>query len=502
MRKVRTRFAPSPTGFLHIGGIRTALYNYLLAKKYNGDFILRIEDTDQNRFVPEAQEYIVNTLKWLGIEPNEGACFGEGDFGPYIQSQRKSIYEKYAELLVEKGFAYYAFDTDKELEEMHVRLSESNVTTPQYNYAVRNFMKNSLVLPKSEVESMIANGEPYVIRFKINQGEVVRFKDIIRGWIKVDTSTLDDKVLLKSDKMASYHLASVVDDYLMKISHIIRGEEWLPSAPLHVLLYRAFGWEEEMPGFVHLPLLLKPNGKGKLSKRDTLDEGLTIFPFSFFDKNSNKEITGFREKGFLREAILNAISLLGWSPGSNRELFSLDELINTFSLDRLQKSGSKFNIKKFEWFNHQHIINTPNSELFKYLKEYSNENRDKLNKVCDLVKERAYFTTDLYDNAKYFFKRPENFDKANLSEDNIKFSIGWIENFMSLIKDKPLEFECLHDFLKNLLEKDNLKFVDIMPTFRLIIFGKISGPDVIKSIIILGIDEVYERINNFKNYIL
>lgn len=500
MKRVRTRFAPSPTGFLHIGGIRTALYNYLLAKKFNGDFILRIEDTDQTRFVPEAQDYIINTLKWLKIEPNEGVGFGEGSFGPYIQSKRKEIYQTYAQILVDKGFAYYAFDTDKELEEMHKRLAESNVTSPRYNYAIRGFMKNSLVLPKSEVESRIANGEPYVIRFKVVEGQIIRFRDLIRGWVKVDTSTLDDKVLLKSDKMATYHLASVVDDYLMKISHVIRGEEWLPSAPLHILMYKAFGWEDEMPEFVHLPLLLKPNGDGKLSKRDASNDGLTIFPFSFFDKNSNSNIEGFKEKGFLPEAILNAISLLGWNPGNNVEIFNIKDLVDVFSLEKLQKAGAKFNMKKFEWFNHQYIMNTPNVELFKYFNEYSNSDECKLNMICDLIKDRVYSTNDIFNKAKYFFERPTKFNKCELSNEKISFSVKWIENFIHLIKDKPLESEYLHVYLKELLQKDNLKFVDVMPTFRLIIFGDVNGPDVIKTILILGLEEITSRIDNFKKF--
>ena len=498
MRRVRTRFAPSPTGFLHLGGIRTALYNYLLAKKYNGDFILRIEDTDRTRFVECAQDYIIEALKWLGIEPNEGIYNG-GPHEPYLQSLRKDIYKEYALKLVDSGWAYYCFDTQEELDEMHRKMSESNIANPQYNYISRNYMKNSLTLSKEEVNSRISNGEPYVIRFKIPENEIVRFHDIVRGWIKVDSKTLDDKVLLKSDGMATYHLAATVDDHLMEISHIIRGEEWLPSAPLHYLMNKAFGWLDTIPEFVHLPLLLKPNGQGKLSKRDAEEGGFPIFPLSYIDPRTNNKITGFKDKGYLPEAIINALVLLGWNPGNNKEIMSMDELIETFSLEKLQKSGARFNIKKFEWFNHQYIKNSDNSDLFKYFNEYKNEDANKLNKVCDLVKERANFIDDIYNNSKYFFIAPKEFDKGNLTDDQIDFSIKWIENFMSLIKEKPLEFDILHDFLKETLEKDNLKMVDVMPTFRLILFGTTNGPDIIKSIIILGIDETNKRIECFKN---
>lgn len=498
MRRVRTRFAPSPTGFLHLGGIRTALYNYLLAKKYNGDFILRIEDTDRTRFVEGAQDYIIEALKWLGIEPNEGIYNG-GPHEPYLQSLRKDIYKEYALKLVDSGWAYYCFDTQEELDEMHQKMSESNIANPQYNYISRNYMKNSLTLSKEEVNSRIANGEPYVIRFKIPENEIVRFHDIVRGWIKVDSKTLDDKVLLKSDGMATYHLAATVDDHLMEISHIIRGEEWLPSAPLHYLMNKAFGWLDTIPEFVHLPLLLKPNGQGKLSKRDAEEGGFPIFPLSYIDPRTNNKITGFKDKGYLPEAIVNALVLLGWNPGNNKEIMSMDELIEAFSLEKLQKSGARFNIKKFEWFNHQYIKSSDNNSLFKYFKEYKNEDINKLNKVCDLVKERANFIDDIYNNSKYFFIPPKEFDKGNLTDEQIDFSIKWIEKFMSLIKYKPLEFDILHDFLKEKLEKDNLKMVDVMPTFRLILFGTTNGPDIIKSIIILGLDETNNRIQYFKN---
>ena len=514
-RRVRTRFAPSPTGYLHLGGIRTALYNYLLAKKFDGDFILRIEDTDQTRFVPEAQEYILRALKWLNIEPNEGVGFTDNGFGPYIQSQRKDIYREYAELLVEKGAAYYAFDTDEELENMHKRLSAANVSNPQYNFISRDFMKNSLTLPKEEVEERIKSGEKYVIRFKILPNKTVRFYDIVRGWIKVDTSTLDDKVLLKSDGMATYHLASIVDDHLMQISHIIRGEEWLPSAPLHVLMYEAFKWER--PEFIHLPLLLKPDGKGKLSKRDADEGGFPIFPFSYYDNKTNKDVIGFKEKGFLPEAIINAVALLGWNPGNNKELFSLEELIDSFSLEKLQKSGARFNYKKFEWFNHQFIMKKSNEDILDVLKEnvgidnLNKYNSTQLSEICEITKERAFFKQDIYENIKYFFYSP-NFSKNTenekqlmdngFDENKINVAIHFISNFLEDINIKPWDFKSLHDILKLKLEKNNLTFKEIMPVFRLAIFGEINGPDVIKSIIILGKNETNKRFIEFKKSIL
>lgn len=514
-RRVRTRFAPSPTGYLHLGGIRTALYNYLLAKKFDGDFILRIEDTDQTRFVPEAQEYILRALKWLNIEPNEGVGFTDNGFGPYIQSQRKDIYREYAELLVEKGAAYYAFDTDEELENMHKRLSAANVSNPQYNFVSRDFMKNSLTLPKEEVEERIKSGEKYVIRFKIFPNKTVRFYDIVRGWIKVDTSTLDDKVLLKSDGMATYHLASIVDDHLMQISHIIRGEEWLPSAPLHVLMYEAFKWER--PEFIHLPLLLKPDGKGKLSKRDADEGGFPIFPFSYYDNKTNKDVIGFKEKGFLPEAIINAVALLGWNPGNNEELFTVEELIDSFSLEKLQKSGARFNYKKFEWFNHQFIMKKSNEDILDVLKEnvetdnLKKYNSAQLSEICEITKERAFFKQDIYENIKYFFYSP-NFSKITenqkqlmdngFDENKINVAIDFISNFLEDINTKPWDFKSLHDILKLKLEKNNLTFKEIMPVFRLAIFGEINGPDVIKSIIILGKNETNKRFIKFKESIL
>ena len=497
---LRTRFAPSPTGMLHIGGLRTAIYNYILAKKYGGKFILRIEDTDQTRFVPQAEKYIIDSLHWLGINPDEGITCG-GEFGPYRQSERKEIYQKYAHKLIEKGKAYYAFDSAEELEAMHKKLENAKIPNPQYNSISREWMKNSLTLSQTEVENKIKNGEPYVIRFKVPKDEFVRFHDEVRGWIKVNTSTLDDKILLKSDGMATYHLANIVDDYLMKITHVIRGEEWLPSAPLHVLLYRALGWEEEMPTFVHLPLLLKPVGQGKLSKRDAEEHGFPIFPLSWKDSNTGKEVLGFREKGYLPEALLNFLVLMGWNPGNNQEIFSLDELTKNFSLEHLGKSGARFNIKKAEWFNKQYLSKKPNDFFIPFITEHINESDEKkLNDVCDIIKERVTFTTDIWDNAKVFFERPVEFEKNEKFINDI--SLPFMKEFFSLTTKDNFNYKSLNERFNTMLEKKNLKYKDVMPIFRIALFGTSNGPDVVKSMLILGFEETKKRIENLlTNYV-
>lgn len=496
MTRIRTRFAPSPTGMLHLGGIRTALYNYLLAKKYNGNFILRIEDTDRTRFVEGAEQYIIDSLKWLNIIPDEGVVNG-GPHEPYRQSLRKDIYKKYAEILVKNGHAYYAFDTSEELDKMHKNLTLEGIANPQYDANSRSLMKNSLTLSSDEVQSRISNGEPYVIRFMTPNNEVIRFHDQVRGWIKVDSSVLDDKVLLKSDGMATYHLASIVDDYLMNISHVIRGEEWLPSAPLHILMYKAFGWEDVMPKFVHLPLLLKPEGQGKLSKRDAEEHGFPIFPLSWVDSQSGKTIVGFRELGYLPEAVVNFLALMGWNPGGDKELFSMDELVNDFSLERLGKSGARFNIKKAEWFNHQYIKSKSNDDLKPYIKtELVKLNitcdDSKIDKVCELVKERSNFVGDIWMHAKLFFVEPEEYEKDQFSSDAFDF----IKKYISIVSDGKWIYEILHDTMNQMLIDHGYKLKDIMPTFRIILFGEHNGPDVIRSMIILGRDEVIKRVDN------
>lgn len=492
-RIIRTRFAPSPTGMLHIGGVRTALYNYILARKFNGNFILRIEDTDQTRFVPEAEKYIIESLKWLGIMPDEGIING-GPYGSYRQSERKEIYKEYAKKLVGAGHAYYAFDTAEELEAMHKKLENAKIANPQYNAISREWMKNSLTLSQSEVESRIKNGEKYVIRFKMPKEGVVRFHDEVRGWVKVDVSTLDDKILLKSDGMATYHLASVVDDYLMKITHVIRGEEWLPSAPLHILIYKAFGWEDVMPTFVHLPLLLKPEGQGKLSKRDAEEHGFPIFPLSWTDPKTGKEILGFREKGYLSEALINFLALMGWNPGNNQELFSLEELIENFSLEHLGKSGARFNIKKAEWFNKQYLSRKSNDFFIPFIKEHVNEdNTEKLDSICEIVRERAAFTPDIWNYSKTFFNAPEEL------EQNDKFinetSVSFAQEFIVEAEKVNFIYDDIHQLMNSMLENKNLKYKDVMPFFRIALFGSSNGPDVVKSMIILGKEESFNRVN-------
>ena len=489
---VRTRFAPSPTGMLHIGGLRTAIYNYILARKYNCKFILRIEDTDKNRFVPQAEEYIINSLKWLGIMPDEGIING-GPYGPYKQSERKEIYKEYAKKLVEAGHAYYAFDSAEELEAMHKKLESAKIPNPQYNSVSREWMKNSLTLSQTEVESRINNGEKFVIRFKMPKEGVVRFHDEVRGWVKVDVSTLDDKILLKSDGMATYHLANVVDDYLMKITHVIRGEEWLPSAPLHILTYKAFGWEESMPTFVHLPLLLKPVGQGKLSKRDAEEHGFPIFPLSWQDNNTGKQVLGFREKGYLPEALLNFLVLMGWNPGNNQEIFSLEELIENFSLEHLGKSGARFNIKKAEWFNKQYLSRKSNDFFIPFIIEHVNEDdREKLNSICEIVKERAAFTSDIWTYAKTFFETPEELEHNEKFINDI--SLTFAKNFIQEIEKISFSQDEVHDLMNAMLENRNLKYKDVMPLFRIALFGSSNGPDVVKSMIILGKEESLNRI--------
>ncbi len=406
-RKVRVRFAPSPTGPLHMGGVRTALYNYLFAKKHNGEFILRIEDTDQNRYVPGAEKYILESLNWCKLDIDEGPENG-GDFGPYRQSERKANYKKYADFLVENGHAYYAFDSAEDLEEMRAMAKKAKMPNWQYNSITRTSMKNSLTLSSDEVNNKIANGEAYTIRVKMPRNEDIRFFDEIRGWVIVNTNNMDDKVIFKGDGMPTYHLANVVDDYLMKISHVIRGEEWLPSAPLHVLLYRFLEWENVMPKFAHLPLILKPDGNGKLSKRDGDRLGFPVFPIEWKDPSNNEISSGYREKGYFHEAFVNMLAFLGWNPGNSKELYSIKELIHDFSLDRVGKSGAKFDPEKSKWFNQQHLRQRSNKELAIMMLENSSHNvsLEYMGKVAQLMKERATFTSELLAD-DYFFTSPK-----------------------------------------------------------------------------------------------
>lgn len=498
-RPIRVRFAPSPTGPLHIGGVRTALYNYLFAKKHQGTFILRIEDTDQNRFVPGAEEYILASLRWLGIEPQEGFSIG-GEFGPYRQSERKKIYQHYAQQLIETQKAYYAFDTPEEIEVMRERLKAAKVATPQYNALSREWMKNSLTLPQEEVKERIQAGQPYVIRCKLPHKHTVRFYDQVRGWVKVETSTLDDKVLIKSDGMATYHLANIVDDYLMQITHVIRGEEWLPSAPLHVLLYEAFGWQDQMPQFVHLPLLLKPEGHGKLSKRDADEHGFPIFPLTWQDPNSQQTTIGFREKGYLPEAIINFLALLGWSPVGNQEIFDRKALIENFSLERIGKSGVKFDIAKANWFNQHYLAHEPIKNLLPYLLNPLTQNNisynlEQVERTCELIKERAIFLTDLWEQGKIFFLPPATYDQTTVNQRWTQQTVKTVTQFTTQLEAIiPFEAKNIKETLLACLKDQSLKLGDIQPVIRLAITGSAVGPDLMKSLEILGKEETANRL--------
>ena len=500
-RKVRVRFAPSPTGPLHIGGVRTALYNYLFAKKHGGDFLLRVEDTDQTRYVKGAEDYIVEALKWCGITPDEGVGAG-GDLGPYRQSERKEagIYKKYVDQLVESGNAYYAFDTPEELETMRENLKAAGVAAPQYNANSRNSMKNSLTLSAKEVQKKLEAGKPYVVRVKIPRNEEVKFQDKIRGWVVVHSANLDDKVLFKADGMPTYHMANVVDDYLMKITHVIRGEEWLPSGPLHVLLYRFLGWENEMPEFAHLPLILKPDGNGKLSKRDGDRLGFPVFPIEW--KSPEGEISsGYRENGYFPEAHINMLAFLGWNPGTSQELFSLEELTNSFTLERVGKSGAKFDPDKTKWFNEQYLRNKSNEELAQLVKPmveekgYSYLNDETLAEVCGLMKERASFVSDLL-NEDYLFVSPTTYDEKTLRK-------KWKENTPEIINELKSILERISEFnsqnieaeFKAFLERNELGFGAVLPGFRLLVTGEGMGPSMFDICSLLGKKETLGRIN-------
>ena len=497
---IRVRFAPSPTGALHIGGVRTALYNYLFAKKNGGKLILRIEDTDQTRFVPGAEQYILQALDWCGIMPDEGTVQG-GEYGPYRQSERKEIYGEYAQKLVSEGKAYYAFDTPEELDAMRERLKEARVANPQYNSITRMQMKNSLTLSAEEVEKKKAEGEPYVIRIKVPRDQDIRFQDLVRGWVHVNSSTLDDKVLMKSDGMPTYHLANIVDDHLMKISHVIRGEEWLPSAPLHVLLYQYLGWENSMPAFAHLPLLLKPDGNGKLSKRDADKHGFPIFPLDWTDPQSGELSKGFKEEGYLSEAFINFLSLLGWNPGTEQELFSFDALVQSFSLERINKAGAKFDIEKAKWFNQQYIRNKPDEELAAYLENSLEEEGKEIDKtvvgrVAAMMRERITFPDDIFRDAWFIFERPGVYDEKTVRK-------KWTDQAVQVLADykvvldghQSLTADEARALLVAVLAKDNVPLGRVMPAVRVALTGMGGGPDLMEIISILGPKEVSDRIS-------
>ena len=500
MTKVRVRFAPSPTGPLHIGGVRTALYNYLFAKKHNGNLILRIEDTDQSRYVDGAEEYIVNSLQWCGIKFDEGPING-GDFGPYKQSQRKDIYKKYAEFLVDNDKAYYAFDTKEELEEMRVRMKKAGVASPQYNSITRESMHNSISLSEDEVQKRIQENQKYVIRLKIPRNEEVKINDLVRGWVVVNTNNIDDKVIFKSDGMPTYHLANVVDDYLMKITHVIRGEEWLPSAPLHVLLYKYLGWESKQPKFAHLPLILKPDGNGKLSKRDGDRLGFPVFPLNWTNPETKEISLGYKEGGYFPEAFINMLAFLGWNPGTPQELFSLNELCKTFSLERVGRSGAKFDFDKTKWYNQQYLRSKTKTELAETLQVLLNENNinadiNYVANVCEQLKERATFVKDMWDEGKYFFQQPRLYDEKTIRK-------KWKDNTHVILNELRLEISKIEKFtseeietvFKQFLESNKIKMGVLLPAFRLSLTGLGMGPSLFNIAELIGKKETLSRID-------
>ena len=507
MRKVRVRFAPSPTGPLHIGGVRTALYNFLFAKKFGGDMLLRIEDTDTARFVPGAEDYIVESLKWLGIKIDEGIGSRKGNEGPhapYRQSERKAIYRNYVDQLLEAGLAYVAFDTPAELD-----AKRSEIPNFQYDSKIRNQMTNSLTLSDDEVKMRIGKGEQYVVRIKIEPNEEIKVQDLIRGEVIVNSSVLDDKVLFKSsDGLPTYHLANVVDDYLMEISHVIRGEEWLPSAPLHVLLYRYLGWTDVMPEFAHLPLLLKPDGNGKLSKRDGDRLGFPVFPINWKDPITGETSSGYREAGYFPEAVINFLSLLGWNPGTEQEIFTMQELIDQFSLEHVSKSGAKFDYEKGKWFNNKYLQLKSNAEiaiLFQQIliEKGVVEDLDKVTKIISLVKERAGFIKDLWDQSRFFFIAPTEYDPKAIQK-------RWKAETPSQLAELITILTYIDDFSSINTEKIVIDWITskeynmggVMNAFRLSVVGEAKGPHMFDITAIIGKNETIQRIQRAINTII
>jgi glutamyl-tRNA synthetase len=497
-QKVRVRFAPSPTGPLHIGGVRTALYNYLFAKKFGGSMILRIEDTDQGRFVPGAEAYIIESLTWLGIKFDEADHIG-GSYGPYRQSDRKHLYREYVDILLNSGWAYYAFDKPEELEAKRKQY-ESEKKTFQYDSSTRLNMNNSLVLAADEVKELLAADQPFVVRFKMPADIDVKVTDLIRGEVVVHSNLLDDKVLYKSDGMPTYHLANIVDDHLMEISHVIRGEEWLPSAPLHVMLYKAFGWEDTMPKFAHLPLLLKPDGNGKLSKRDGDRLGFPVFPLKWTDPKTGEVSSGYRESGYFPEALVNILAFLGWNPGTEKEKYTMEELIQDFSIERISKSGAKFDLEKAKWFNHQYLIHKSDTELAEsfnlILKENGiTANIDFVTRICGLMKERVHFVSEFWTQAHFFFQAPDSYD-----QDVIKKK--WKSETPILLEDLAKFLEGLDSFeeaeletaVKIWLEEKQIGMGQIMNGWRLVTVGSNAGPAMFQIASIIGKEETIQRI--------
>lgn len=495
-RRVRVRFAPSPTGPLHIGGVRTALYNYLFAKKHHGDFILRIEDTDQNRMVAGAEQYIIESLKWVGINPNEGVGFGDGTHTPYRQSERKDSYRQYAEKLIESGFAYYAFDSEEDLD----RLRTDNANA-KYDSSTRLNLKNSLTLSPEVVAEKLAAHEPYVIRLKIPANEEVIFNDEIRGTVTVNTNEMDDKVLLKSDGMPTYHLANVCDDYVMQISHVIRGEEWLPSAPLHVLLYRYLGWEAVMPKFAHLPLLLKPDGNGKLSKRDGDRLGFPVFPLQWTDPKTNEMSSGYKQNGYLPEAVINMLAFLGWNPGGTQEIYSIDQLIEAFTIERISHGGAKFDAEKAKWFNHEYIKASSNETIANLVaplvqEKFGNIDSSYLVAVVGLIKDRMVLINDI--NAfGYLFGTTENYLEANLAKVRGVKEIFNADAFEAALKSIAVfDGANVEIAFKEFAAAQNIKTGDLMKFLRVSLVGELSGPAIHDLVVLFGIDQSLIRIRN------
>ena len=496
-RKVRVRFAPSPTGPLHIGGVRTALYNYLFARQHGGVMLLRIEDTDSTRFVSGAEDYIVEAFKWLGIEIDEGiGAKTVGNHSPYRQSERKVIYRKYVDQLLESDLAYFAFDTPAELDQ-----KRGEIANFQYDASTRYMMSNSLTLSPEDVKSRIENGEQYVVRIKIEPGKEIKVQDLIRGEVIVNSSVIDDKVLFKSsDALPTYHLANVVDDYLMEISHVIRGEEWLPSAPLHVLLYQYFGWTESMPQFAHLPLLLKPDGNGKLSKRDGDRLGFPVFPLNWKDPKTGETSSGYREAGYFPEAVVNFLSLLGWNSGTDQEIFSMDELIQQFSLDRVSKSGAKFDYEKGKWFNHKYLQSKSLDEItdaFQRIlidKEII-EDTQKVNEIVELVRERANFITDLWTQSSFFFVAPEHYDEKTVQKRWKEDTPVQMQKLISLIENiEEFNPEKTEAKIKEWITENDYNMGGIMNALRLAIVGEPKGPHIYDIICLIGKEETIKRL--------
>ena len=493
-RKVRVRFAPSPTGALHIGGVRTALYNYLFARQHGGDLVFRIEDTDSNRFVPGAEEYILESFRWLGIKFDEGVSFG-GEHGPYRQSERRSIYKKYVEQLLAADKAYIAFDTPEQLE-----AKRAEIQNFQYDAHTRGEMTNSLTLPKEEVERRIADGEQYVVRFKVEPGIEVHIDDMIRGHVVIKSDILDDKVLYKSaDELPTYHLANIVDDHLMEITHVIRGEEWLPSAPLHVLLYRAFGWEDTMPKFAHLPLLLKPEGKGKLSKRDGDRLGFPVFPLEWHDPKTGDVSSGYRESGYFPEAVVNFLALLGWNPGTEQELFTLDELVQAFDIHKCSKAGARFDYQKGIWFNHEYMLKKSNEEvanLFAPIVANNgvDESMERITKVVAMMKDRVNFVKELWPLCSFFFIAPTEYDEKTVKKrwkaDSAKV-MGELADVLEGIDDFSVEGQ--EPVVMKWIEEKGYKLGDVMNAFRLTLVGIGKGPGMFDISAFLGKEETLKR---------